>query len=154
MTLLKTVFIGSAEERQSIKDLSMACSRLMIYASHFMKFHSLANPRSIFNDIKCKAILVLLNSPTRMAAAAEFQDSMLEYRALVDKPYENISYFHQLAAYLGSQLSSQYLTNIQEHFVQKIKGYCSAMIITRLKDQLPPLITRYLSFFINILTFL
>lgn len=89
-----------------------------------------------------------------MAAADEFQDSMLEYRALVDKPYENISYFDQLAAYLGSQLSSQYLTNIQEHFVQKIKGYCSAMIIARLKDQLPPLITRYLSFFINILTFL
>jgi hypothetical protein len=49
-----------------------------------MKFYTLANPRCIFNDIKSKAILVLLITLTRMAAAAEFQNSMLEDRALVD----------------------------------------------------------------------
>jgi hypothetical protein len=51
-----------------------------------------------------------------MAAAAEFQDSMLEYRALVDKPYENISYFDQLATYIPID------TKILCHHVLGMKG--------------------------------
>ena len=65
------------------------------------------------------------------------------YRALVNHEYEEISNFDQLATYHGRMLCAQYLTNVQENFVRKVKAYCTVMIVKRLQDQVPPGLTRY-----------
>lgn len=56
---------------------------------------------------------------------------MVHYRG------EHLAYFQNFANYHGKILESQYLTNHQEHFVQKVKGYCTFMIVERFKDRVP-----------------
>ena len=109
----------------------------------FMKMHLLDNPTTIYSVEKCKAILVLLNANTNMAAAAEFQASMATYRALVGHQLEAIVHFDQLATYHGRMMCSCFLTNIQENFAKKVKTYCTEFIVKRQQDQVPNGITRY-----------
>jgi hypothetical protein len=109
-----------------------------------MKMHLLANPTTIYSVEKCKGILVLLNANTNMPAAAEFTASMATYRALVGHQREGIVNFQQLAAYHGRMMYSCYLTNIQEHFGQKVKTFCTEFIVKRQQDHIPNGITRYI----------
>ena len=67
----------------------MATRRLMIHATHFMKFHALEQfhqipSRSvIYTDEKCKFIILHLNNSTGGAPfAAEFSASLIAYRLL------------------------------------------------------------------------
>ena len=57
-----------------------------------------------------------------------FQESVDAYRALVHHEYEEISNFNQLATYHGRMLCAQYLTNVQEHFVQFKKSKLIALL--------------------------
>ena len=152
-TSLNSDFVGTNDHRNRIQNLVAKMNRVTIQATHFMKFHAIRHPNTIYTGLKCTAIYSLLNKHTKSTAANEFRESMRQFRELIGQRYENIKYFYQLAAYLGNQMASQYLTNIQEHFAQKIKGYCSAMIIKRLQDHVPPQTTRYLPYFIRLLTF-
>jgi hypothetical protein len=66
-----------------------------------------------------------------------YLQSMHEYLEIVHYEGEQLPFFGNLATYHGRVLNAQYLTNVQEHFVQMLKKYCNFMVITRLKDQVP-----------------
>jgi hypothetical protein len=117
-------------------------NRLTIQATHFMKYHLLLHPDTNFTNEKCSAILLLLNNPTRSAAAAEFRESMQQFRILIDQRHEEIRNFQNLSLYHGKQICSQYLTNIQENLVKKIKSFVTNRIVTRFQDEVPDDITR------------
>lgn len=137
-TSLKSVFIGSDVQFNRIQNLVIKMNRLVIHASLFMKMHLLANPDFIFSNPACKGILLLLNDDrTRSDLADPFRASMDAYRALVNFEYERITYFDQLASYHGGMLSTCFLNNIQEHFCQKVKTYCTEFLVKRLRDQVP-----------------
>jgi hypothetical protein len=141
-TLLNSVFVGTDEQWDRIQDLVAKMNRLTIQATHFMKYHLLLHPDTNFTNEKCSAILLLLNNPTRSAAAAEFRESMQQFRILIDQRHEEIRNFYQIAIYHGNQICSQYLTNIQENLVKKIKSFVTNRIVTRFQDEVPDDITR------------
>ena len=125
-TLLNSVFVGTDEQWDRIQDLVAKMNRLTIQATHFMKYHLLLHPDTNFTNEKCSAILLLLNNPTRSAAAAEFRESMQQFRILIDQRHEEIRNFYQIAIYHGNQICSQYLTNlctITTHILKTIQGH-------------------------------
>ena len=87
-------------------------------------------------------ICALNNSRSKHVKLAEFRDTLTAYKAAINYQEENLSYINQCAAYHGNALCSQYLNNFQEHFVQKVKAYCTEMIVKRLRDQVPEGLTR------------
>ena len=139
-TQLKTVFIGTNAQMGLLQTLVDVMNRLTIHSTHFMKFHGVNHPETIFSPQKCSAIITLMNNRnTKVHFAEEFKTSMLAYKALhahgfQDESFKNID---QLANYHGRAIYSQYLTNIQENFAKKLKSYCTAMIVTRFQNQVP-----------------
>jgi hypothetical protein len=142
-TSLKSVFTGSDNQLDKIHDLVTKVNRLLIHGSHFMKFHALRNPTTMFSKAKCAAILALLNNhESKQAGYDEFLTSLTAYVALTGNRAAKIPNFQQLSHYHGNQMCAQYLTNIQEHFVQKVKTFCTEMIVKRFLDQVPQGMTR------------
>lgn len=79
------------ERKNGYEQVDDSCHsfRLMIHATHFMKFHALEQfhqipSRSvIYTDEKCKFIILHLNNSTGGAPfAAEFSASLIAYRLL------------------------------------------------------------------------
>ena len=76
-TQLKTVWKpGHDQQLQRLQNLVAANNRLMIHATHFMKYHALEQfhrtpSRSvIYTDEKCKSIILRLNHSTSTAEGA------------------------------------------------------------------------------------
>ena len=142
-TSLKSVFTGSDNQLDKIHDLVTKVNRLLIHGSHFMKFHAIAYPTTMFSKAKCAAILALLNKhDSKQAGSNEFRASLTAYVALTGSRAAKIPNFQQLSNYHGNQMYAQYLTNIQEHFVQKVKTFCTEIIVKRFLDQVPQGMTR------------
>ena len=142
-TSLKSVFVGDEDQLAILHNLVEVMNRLTIHATHFMKYHLLRRPDTIITKSKCKAIICALNnSRSNQAGLAEFRDTLTAYKQLIDYQEPNLANITQCAAYRGNAICSQYLNNIQEHFVQKVKAYCTEMIVKRLRDIVPDRITR------------
>ena len=142
-TSLKSVFVGDEDQLAILHNLVEVMNRLTIHATHFMKYHLLRRPETEITNLKCKAIICALNnSRSNQAGLAEFSDTLTEYKAAIDYQEPNLRYITQCGAYHGNAICSQYLNNIQEHFVQKVKAYCTEMIVKRLRDQVPEELTR------------
>lgn len=62
------------------------------------------------------ALLSLLNNLN--SHVQQFMD-LINYRG------EGITYFQNFANYHGKILELQYLTNAQEHFIPKLKAFCT-----------------------------
>ena len=151
-TQLKTVFIGTNEHMVRLQTLVDVMNRLTIHSTHFMKFHGVNHPETIFSPQKCSAIFILMNNRnTKVHFSDEFKTSMLAYKAFHTQGFRDESFksIDQLANYHGRAIYSQYLTNIQEHFVKKLKSYCTAMIVTRFVNQVPLGINRYFILYIS-----
>ncbi len=137
-TTLADVWIGTQQQLEDIKRLVNPNSRMMVYASHFMKFFSLSNRYFEYSEMDCAAILSLLNNPASNFHGTErFRASMHDFMLFVQYRGESIRYFQNFAIYHGKMLEAQYLTNPQEHFIQKLKGYCTHMIVQTYKNQVP-----------------
>ena len=142
-TSLNSVFLGGPGQLAILHNLVEVMNRLTIHATHFMKYHLLRRPNTIITKSKCMAIICALNnSRSNQAGLAEFSETLTAYKQLIDYQDTNLRYIDQCAAYRGNAICSQYLTNIQEHFVQKVKAYCTEMIVKRLRDQVPEELTR------------
>ena len=142
-TSLADVWIGTQEQLQGIRNLVIRNSRLMIYASHFIKYFSISQNYFEYNELDCAAILSLLNNPNSNSRGTDrFKNHIQEFMRIINCRGEGISYFQNFALYHGKVLESQYLTNIQEHFIQKVKAYCTFMIVERFKNQVPEGIQR------------
>ena len=72
-TLLNSVFLGSDDQWRRIQDLVAKMNRFTIQATHFMKFHAISHPDTIYTGPKCTAIYSLLNKPTRSSAAGDLR---------------------------------------------------------------------------------
>jgi hypothetical protein len=109
-TSLKSVWQGTEAQLQKIKSLAEANSRLMMHASHFVKFHSVSNLYFGYDDTDCAAIFALLNnSNTTRRNSDKFRNSILEYMNLVHYEGENLDYFTNFALYQGTDLKTQIL---------------------------------------------
>ena len=110
----------------------------MIHATHFIKYHSLLTHYFEYDEKDFCSILKLLNKPnSNFKGSDAFKQSITNYMAVTGYHGENIQYFNNFASYHGKILETQYLNNVQEHFVQKVKGFCTAMIVHRFQDDVP-----------------
>jgi len=137
-TSLKSVFVGDRGQLGFLRNLVEVMNRLTIHATHFMKYHLLRRPETEITNLKCKAIICALNNRnSNQAQLVEFRNTLTAYKAAITYQEPNLRNIDQCAAYRGNAICSQYLTNIQEHFVQKVKAYCTEMIVKRLRDIVP-----------------
>ena len=137
-TSLQQVWRGTDAQLQDLQHLVLYNSKIMMHGTHFMKFHSLSNNYFEYDNNDVAAILALLNnSNCRRMNYDKFLQSMLEYKGLVGFEGERLKYFDNFASYHGRVLLSQYLNNIQEHFVQMVKRYCTFLIVERFKRHVP-----------------
>jgi hypothetical protein len=155
-TSLQKVFIGSVEAFKNIEELVFNVNRLIVHFTHFLKFFLLkslektsgssVSPREtncfIFHKDDFQLILCLLNNnkisittgQDRRIRIDRFLPFILEYKKLLDYSNEEIHNFQQIATYSSSLLYANFQTNVQEHFIQKVKQFTSFMIVKKLKE--------------------
>lgn len=94
--------------------------------------------RTIFKKVDYECVLTMLNNPSSKVKGFErFQKQIREYMQLVSYNGEGIKNFQQIANYQARTLNTNYNVNVQEHFIQKVKTFCSLLIVKKLKSNIP-----------------
>ena len=140
-TSFNKIFKGTQKHYESITTLVSSVNRLVIHATHFTKWYILnVSNDFIFKKEHFDIILKLFNkinikpvSEERKLIVENFKPYIIQYMKISGcvSPITPIKYFDQLSDYHAATLATNFIVNIQEHFIQKLKAFTSYHIMKK-----------------------
>jgi hypothetical protein len=142
-TSLNKVFTGSETHMERIVALVIHMNRLVVNATHFIKFYILTCPldqQQIFGQENFKEILKLINNTKFSIMQKEtkpyklrqhYQPFIIEYKTLVKYDFPPMRNIDQVLTYHSTILKTNFAINIKVNFVKMVKCFVSVLVIKR-----------------------